>query len=123
MVPRGAMVGALAVAWFCQIGEFAGALHRVSGVTEAEAVESLILTVPRLTKVDFVRDSMLAQLRSAPEMDVRGASSLRVDVIAILGGRLRSVEDDDEEEPPVAPNARHIRSRSRSLDEDRRRHY
>lgn len=123
MVPREATVGALALAWYFQIGELEGSVHRVSGMTEAGAVKSLILRVSRLTKVDYVRDSMLAELRSANEVKVHGASPLRVDVHAILGLRQRSVEDDDEEEAPMAPNVRHVRSRSPSFDEDRRHHY
>lgn len=61
MVPRGATAGALANAWSRQIGELEGVLHRVSGVTEAAAVESLILKVSRFIKVDYVRDSMIAE--------------------------------------------------------------
>eukprot|EP00170_Pyropia_yezoensis_P000584 contig_2872_g585 len=133
MVPRKATAGALAIGWSRQIGELEGALHRVSGMTAAEAVESLILKVARLKKVHYVRDSMLAELRSDPEVEVRDASPRRVDLNAILGVRRvdlnailgvrrRSVEEDDEKEPPVAPNVRHIRSRSPSYDGDRRRH-
>lgn len=39
MVPRVATVGALATAWSREIGELEGSLHRVSGMTEAEAGE------------------------------------------------------------------------------------
>lgn len=120
MVTRGKTVGALAVDCSRQVAELEGALHRVNCMTEAEAV---ILTVSCLTKADYVRDSTLAELRSAPEVEFRDASRPRVDVNSILDVRRRSVEEDDDEELPVAPNVRHSRSRSLSPDKDRRRHY
>lgn len=123
MVPRGATVGALATAWSREIGELEGSLHRVSGMTEAEAGESLILTVSRLAKVEHVRHSMLAELRSAREVVVWDAIPPPVDVNATLGVRRRSVGEENEKEPPVTPNVRQTRSRSPSYDKHRHRHY
>lgn len=74
-------------------------------------------------KVDYVRGSMLAELRSALKVNVRDASPRRVHAKAILGVRRRPVEEDEEEEPPVEPIVLRIRSRSPSNDGDRRRHY
>lgn len=83
----------------------------------------MILTVSRLTKVEYVRRSMLAELRSAREVVVWDAIPPPVDVNAILGVRRRSVGEENEKEPPVTPNVRQTRSRSPSYDKHRHRHY
>lgn len=66
LVPRGATVGAMAITWSRQTGELEDVLRRVSGMTESEAVESLIRTVSRLTDERRIHDGILAELQNAP---------------------------------------------------------
>lgn len=123
MVPRGATVGALAIAWSRQTGELEDVLRRVGGMTESEPVESLIRTVSRLTDARRILDGILAELQAALELAVRDVSPRRVDVGAILGVRRRASSGDEEKAPPGDVTVRRVRSRSSSFGDDRRRHY
>lgn len=78
VVPRGATVGALAIAWSRQTGELEDVLRRVGGMTESEAVESLIRTMARLTDARRILHGILAELQTAPELAVRDVSPRRV---------------------------------------------
>lgn len=123
LVPRGATVGAMAIAWSRQTIELDDVLRRVSGMTESDAVESLILTVSRLSDADRILDGILAELRGAPEVAARGVSPRQVDVNAILGVRRPSASEDEAEASPDVSSGRHVRSRSSSFDADRRRRH
>lgn len=62
MVPRGAMVGAMAIAWSRQTSELEDVLRPVGGMTESDAVVCLIRTVSHLASAGCILDGFFCRV-------------------------------------------------------------